>query len=363
MNQREINKKLLQEVFTSENLVSSKFVKDALGISDNKDSNERKYFDKFYSQLKNVGIIQDNELNIKYTEIFSFTEIRKNFIIESLLPLIEEYIKQRYILMRHFRQIVNILSSLDEDDSLSDKLTSDIIIKFKEYSKRYKNINIEKENSLITDKAHKYKIETLNQRYDEYMEVFSYKEEIRQPIKILDILNSAIIDLLDRLICNYSYNIENNYNIKNNYDVELVANSYYKIVFKDICFKEVLFFILDENKEKVKSEEITNIIEKTNKSLLYIVNGEKTKQKYKQQIIDVLFKLNIFVGDRQKDKRKASFTVGPTTLANFEKDWKMNSITKIESILFLIGKLTDIENLENEKRDAVLKIFSFRSIN
>lgn len=343
MNQKEINKKLLEYVFTTENLVNIKFIREKMIISNDKNSNERKYFDRVFSQLKNVGIIKDDELNLKYIKVYQYSEMKVKFILESLLPLVEEYITQRYSLMRHFRKSIKNFPCEGENDRLSDKLTSDIIIKYKEYIHRFKNIK--KENEIK-------ELEILEIKYSEYIDIFQISG-IDQPIKILETLKNAILDLLDRLICNISDNIDESYNLDMNKD------SLYKIVFKDICFKEVLFYILEGSKESVESEDITDIISNANKSLNFIVKGKKTKDKYKNQIINALFELKIFVGDRQEKKPNASYTVGPTTIGYFDTEWKMNSITKLESILFIVGKLTDIQNLSDEKRYSVLKIFNF----
>lgn len=179
------------------------------------------------------------------------------------------------------------------------------------------------------------------------------RKDFERGLTLLDTLQNSIADLLDRLICHSKIEPYNNYKINTNDDY------LFNLLLKDIAFKDILFYILENNKQDVESVYITEKIKQINKDLGDPIKGKKTLSRNKKEIIDAFFELNIFTGDRQKGLKDVSYKVGPTTSENFEEDWKMNSLTKVESIKHIVGKLSDINKISNEKRKAALKIFNF----
>ena len=314
--QKNVDKAVLTYVFCNEGILSREVVREELcSIYD------IHYINLTYTALLHLKIIVSNELNPNFQRIYNLDGNTRYFIIEAVYPLLSKYIVQRDVLQDDMRWDFRY-SCENDAQKFSDQDLTLLINDFK--NKRIQ----ENENN-------KFSYDTLQIGFER-----------------LDILESAIKDLLDRLINNDDSTPNEHYCIDTQYD------NIYKILLQDVVFKKILYDILKTNATQYKYTEINAIINTVNKSLIHRVKGTSDIRKY---IIDAFFVLGIFVGDRQNRKQDAIFRIDLTLNEHYDTKWKMNALTKVESIKYIVGELTRIrpEKISEEQKDAVLRIFNY----
>lgn len=350
MKNNEIIEKLLEHLFTNENLIDRSNIRKALDISNKQDSNSKKFSDLFFMNLINLKVISNTEpiiLNSKYEEVYKYSEIRVKSIINVISPLLQKLIAARTKFQDIIRVPLKSFSVEDEDNEASNEYANHIIKEFNSHKRLTKYLE------KVTDKKkHSILQEKIDEKFYNDYEIIEM-EGIGDVVNSIKIFEYTVIDLFDRLICNTQANVDGSYNFKDE------KKSIFELIFLDVAFKEILFLILQNNMKTISSKYITDKLVEINYLLAYPIKGERTLHKYKNNIIDTFFNLKILVGERPKKKKIVSYQVGPTQLERFDKEWKMNALTKLDSIKYIIGTISQSDNIDQKKIDAVLKVFCF----
>lgn len=160
--------------------------------------------------------------------------------------------------------------------------------------------------------------------------------------KLLDDISTVIHDLLDRFI--------NNSTELPNQSFELITKSSFQkeTSMNVILFKNLLFLILDGNKEVIYDSEINAMYNGMIEALEWELS-KSSKSNIKRHVIKVFKLLEIF------ETEKAPYKIVKIT----DTEWKMNALSKIDSIKDIVKSISNRHEIPKEDREMIMKIFNF----
>lgn len=300
--QTEIDKKLLRYFLEEENPEPKEELKDKYNKDKNKNYNKtyENYFHLSYNSLLYLNLInEEGKLNSKYKDIRVLENDDKKIKeekkkkIDFILNLIIETV-QRYRL-RLF-QALEIQKGTDNRWIAEDE-------------------EVRRTRREITDEESK---------------------------ELLDDISTVIHDLLDRFI-NYSTEAPDEL-------FELITHSTFQkeTSMNVLLFKNLLFLILDGNKEVIYDSEINAMYNGMIEALEWKLS-KSSKSNIKTHVIKVFKLLEIF------ETEKAPYKIVEIT----DPEWKMNALTKIDSIKDIIKSISNRKEIPEEDRKIIMGIFNF----
>lgn len=294
--QTEIDKKLLRYFLEEKNPKPKEELKKEFNKDEKNNYNKtyENYFHLSYNSLLYLNLInEEGKLNSKYEEILELKDQDKEKKIDFIFGLIIDTV-QRYRL-RLF-QALEIQKGIDNEWIAEDE-------------------EIRRTKREITD------IESKN---------------------LLDDISTVIHDLLDRFI--------NNSTKVPNTSFELITESTFQkeISMNVLLFKNLLFFILDGNKEVIYNSDIKRVYDGMISSLGWNLS-KSSKSNIKRHVIKVFKLLEIF------ETEKAPYTI----IEIADKEWRMNARSKIDSIKDIVKSISNRKEIPKEDRKIIMEIFNF----
>ena len=376
--QKLIDKKLLEHIFTNEEIESKDDLEDKF-----LEYGDRRYFSIAYNALINLNILTSKgQLNKKYKIIYCFDKIDREYIIAFLLPSFHKYYS-------HYEL------TYDESKSLEKELRKDIYIKICNKVNEQKALLVDKKS--ISGFLHEigvFKNKKINPIYlidGESKKINFNKDELEDLKKgLIQLIEDFFLLLQDGMFA-FLQDIEMHPNpgqsivYKIRKDVykgylngikEYINDGLYRLIndhkngakYKELpsekftenirhnSFRDVLNAILHDNKETITTEFINNIIigYYDDSQSLEKTYTKKSIDRVREDIIRVLLLLGIITGK----KNRGLYPI----IEIKDKTYRMNSITKIRTIKDILGQISSIQKEEDISpihKKLIMDIFNF----
>ena len=372
--QKLIDEKLLEHIFTHEKIGSKDVLENAfLKYGD------RRYFGIAYNALINLGILTSTgQLNKKYKRIYSFDKNTREYIIAFLLPSFHKYYSHYELTYDESKSLekelrkkiyINICNKVNEK--------KDLLIDKKSISEFLHEIGVFKNKKvnpvyLIDEKSNKInfnknELEDFKKCLIQLIEdfflllqsgMFAFLQDIKihpnpgQSIvyKIKNDLYKDYLNGIKKYINDGLYRLINDYKDGAKYK-ELPAEKFIENI-RHNAFRNVLNAILHDNKQTIDTEFIDKIIINC-----YTFKEDCTKKsidRIREDIIRILSLLSIITGK----KKKGFYPIAEIK----DKTYRMDSITKIQSIKDILGPISSIKkvsDISDINKKLIMDIFNF----
>lgn len=298
----------------------------------------KEYIRVTYENLIDLELLKDGKLNEKYSLVH---------YIDDINPLIEICFKsiQRY---RKFKTLVNEkVKYLDDMDSETDTNLSNSTKEEREFTKEVRKIIEEKEGF---DKSKK-------------------------------LVAGIVHELIIKFTTDFDGTESGSYVIGSDF-LKLE-----KVSMRRYYFKKILYKILYENLSEITDEKITTICSSS-------YTSEDSLKEMKSMICKAFVALGIFIGKRKainvqiseekhkkyiEEEKKSNKKIEKNKTKvykhnwktpdvweivqfdDYEEEWRINAISKIESISEILKSISKTLKVSPEEKDAALKIFNYNT--